>query len=131
MPAQVEHEPAFARAVAGEAVPAAPHSELDSALVCKRHDGRHCRIVDGPNDRGRMLVDLRVEDPTRSLVRGIVRADDLSSELEAKPSEVEPRLQCRTHRNPPSSITPKGSPSAHAPRSRAHPFSRVRLSELG
>ena len=57
--AQVDHDPALGRAVAGAAVAAAPHGELEAALARDRDRGGDVRGVDDADDPGRMEVDAR------------------------------------------------------------------------
>jgi hypothetical protein len=73
--AEVEHEAALARAVAGSAVAAAANRELDAGLSRERDDARDLAGICGSDDRRRAAVDRREEDGARRLVAGLVRPD--------------------------------------------------------
>ncbi len=78
---QVDHDPALGRAVAGHAVAAASHGELQPVLAGVRD--RSCDVVGvrDLDDRGRPAVDVAVEDGARLVVVGMAGLDHAALEL--------------------------------------------------
>src|SRR5215207_1810124 len=75
---EVDHDPAFAGAVAGAAVAAAADSQLQAALAGERDDASNILRARDPRHRGRPAIDALEDDLARLVVCGIVWADHLA-----------------------------------------------------
>ena len=79
--AEVEHDAALGRAVARDAVGAAPDRELDSGLARECDHSRDVVGVGGADDRRGPAVDPSVEDRAAFVVAGLSRRHDTSVEI--------------------------------------------------
>jgi hypothetical protein len=88
MSLQVEDDPAVGRAVALDAVPAAPDRELDAGLAGEIHDGLDVGVRANANDGARLLVDAAVHHDARRLVVRVAGFDHPAGESPAKGVEM-------------------------------------------
>jgi hypothetical protein len=79
--AQVEHDPALGRAVARNAVAAAPDRELDTGLSRERDHPRDVVRVGCADDRPGPAVDSSVEDRATFVIAGLSGRRDFSVEV--------------------------------------------------
>ena len=86
-PRQVEHDPAVAGAVPGQAVPAAAHRQLHPGLGGQRHDPRHLGGVGRPHHGRRPPVELAVEHLAGLVVAGVAGSDNPPVEAVAEPGD--------------------------------------------
>ena len=81
---EVENDPALADAVAGAAVAAAAHGQLQAVLAGQPDDGRDLGGVGRPDDHRRPAVDERQEDRAGGVVVLVAGCDHLPGEVGAQ-----------------------------------------------
>ena len=77
---QVNHQPALAHRVTGEAVPAPVHRDQQAPRASVIHRSDHVGHPRAAGNQGRLAVEQPVEHPPGLVIPGTVRAQDLTAE---------------------------------------------------